>query len=171
MHARCAISAARVPMNRVDLRREPMSFRGSIRQAATAPRIQPALGDLEQPAHGGHRIVGLIHAHESEDRFGFGAVSCANQAAAFERISRSSLSCRFSRRRKRANSCRSALVNPPSPRPASRLLAPPSAQSTSSSRQTHAPVRCRRMTARRRAACAASRERESSANRVARSSA
>src|SRR6185295_6134617 len=45
--------------------------------------------------------------------------SWANQAAAFDRMSRSIFNCRFSRRNC-ANSWRSAVVNPPSPRPASR---------------------------------------------------
>jgi hypothetical protein len=61
---------------------------------------------------------GLIRFHEPEERFE-GAPSDANQAAAFERISRSSLSLRFSRRN-RESSSRSVLVSPPSPLPASR---------------------------------------------------
>ena len=60
----------------------------------------------------------LIRFHEPEERFE-GAPSVANQAAAFERISRSSLSLRFSRRN-RESSSRSVLVSPPSPLPASR---------------------------------------------------
>jgi hypothetical protein len=61
---------------------------------------------------------GLVRFHEFEERFE-GAPSVANQAAAFERISRSSLSLRFSRR-SRASSSRSVLLNPPSPLPVSR---------------------------------------------------
>src|SRR5882672_2688520 len=60
-----------------------------------------------------------VRLHESEERFGFAELSLANQAAAFERISRSSLSWRFSRRN-RLSSARSSVVSPPSPRPASR---------------------------------------------------
>ncbi len=57
----------------------------------------------------------MVIAHEPEPFAGIAFVSRANQAAAFERISRSSLSRRFSRRR-RLSSSRSAVVRPPSPR-------------------------------------------------------
>mgnify|MGYP003489111269 len=53
----------------------------------------------------------LIHLHEPEERFE-GPFSVANQAAAFERMSRSSFSRRFSRRN-RINSSRSELERPP----------------------------------------------------------
>jgi hypothetical protein len=78
---------ARVPMNRLDCDREPNVVAGSIRQSATTSRLDSCSR--------------IRRAFES------GAVSCTNQAAAFEGMSRSSLSCRFSRR-KRAKSCRSA---------------------------------------------------------------
>ena len=61
----------------------------------------------------------LVIAHEPEPFGGIAFVSRANQAAAFERISRSTLSWRFSRR-SRLSSSRSAVVRPPSPRPALR---------------------------------------------------
>jgi hypothetical protein len=64
-------------------------------------------------------VGGLVHLHEPEERFEV-PLSVANQAAAFDRISRSSFSLRFSRRN-RDSSSRSAVVNPPSPLPASRL--------------------------------------------------
>ncbi len=54
---------------------------------------QYLLGDLRR-----NRKVGLVRLYESEERFEFGALSCANQAAAFDQISRSTRSCRFSRR-------------------------------------------------------------------------
>jgi hypothetical protein len=57
-----------------------------------------------------------VIAHEPEPFVGLVFVSRANQAAAFERISRSSLSWRFSRRN-RLSSSRSAVVRPPSLRP------------------------------------------------------
>src|SRR5262249_41117390 len=63
--------------------------------------------------------VRLVIAHELEPFRGIVFVSRANQAAAFDRISRSSLSWRFSRR-SRLSSSRSAVVRPPSPRPALR---------------------------------------------------
>ena len=55
--------------------------------------------------------IGLVIAHELEPLGGIASVSRANQAAAFDRISRSSLSCLTSRRR-RTSSSRSALVKP-----------------------------------------------------------
>jgi hypothetical protein len=64
---------------------------------------------------------GLVRLDESEERFGVAVLSFANQAAAFERISRSSLSWRFSRR-SRVSSWRSAVLSPPSPRPTSRSV-------------------------------------------------
>src|SRR5208282_5450981 len=75
------------------------------------PRIVPAGGDAQHTAHGGDRINGPVCAHESVPLDGTAFVSRANQAAAFERISRSSLSCLFSRR-SRESSTRSALERP-----------------------------------------------------------
>jgi hypothetical protein len=60
----------------------------------------------------------LTHERMTQNREGPGGiafVSRANQAAAFDRISCSSLSWRFSRR-SRPSSSRSAVVRPPSPR-------------------------------------------------------
>jgi hypothetical protein len=78
-------------------------------------------GDTQQLTHGGDRVVRLVIAHEPEPFAGIAFVSRANQAAAFERISRSSRSWRFSRRRRQSSS-RSAVVRPPFPRPALRSL-------------------------------------------------
>src|SRR6185437_5653465 len=91
----------------------------TLRHRSITPVVEPRRGDLQQPAHHAHRVNGLVLLHEFEERFEFGAVSCANQAAAFDRISRSICSCLFSRR-SRASSSRSAVVSPPSPRPSSR---------------------------------------------------
>jgi hypothetical protein len=66
--------------------------------------------------------VGLVIPHESEEPLellGIVLVSRANQAAAFERMSRSCFKRRTSRR-KRASSARSALVRPSVRLPASR---------------------------------------------------
>src|SRR5690606_19429243 len=82
------------------------------------PRVEPAPRDIQQSAHHPHRVGGLVHLHEPEERFE-GPLSVANQAAAFERISRSSFNRRFSRR-SRVSSSRSGLVRPPSPLPPSR---------------------------------------------------
>src|SRR5712692_196583 len=83
----------------------------SHRHHALAPRVVPAGGDFQHAAHRADREEGLVRAHEREDPFDFFSVSCANQAAAFDRISRSSLSRAFSRR-SRASSCRSSVVRP-----------------------------------------------------------
>ena len=58
------------------------------------------------------RVGGQVRPHEPEERFEV-ALSVANQAAAFDRVSRSSLSRRFSRR-SRLSSSRSLVVRPPS---------------------------------------------------------
>jgi len=81
--------------------------------------VEAALRELQHSAHDPYRMGGLIGFHEPEERFGVALLSFANQAAAFDRISRSSLSLRLSRR-SRVSSSRSAVVSPPSPRPASR---------------------------------------------------
>ena len=56
------------------------------------PRVVAARGDTQQPAHGDDRVTRLVIAHEPESFGGIVFVSRANQAAAFERISRSSRS-------------------------------------------------------------------------------
>src|SRR5262249_31094667 len=83
------------------------------------PRIVPAGGDVQDPAHGGDAMGGLMRLHEFEDPGGIEPVSRANQAAAFFRISRSSRSVAFSRLR-RCNSLRSSVVRPSLRRPSSR---------------------------------------------------
>jgi hypothetical protein len=62
-------------------------------------------------AHGGNGVGGLVRFHESEPLSGIDPVSRAKQAAAFDKISRSSLSWRTSRR-SRLSSSRSTLVTP-----------------------------------------------------------
>src|SRR5207253_9180934 len=76
-----------------------------------APRVVPAGGDFQHTAHRADREHGLVRVYEQEDRFDFFSVSCANQAAAFDKISRSSFSRAFSRR-SRASSSRSSLFKP-----------------------------------------------------------
>src|SRR5262245_16685057 len=89
------------------------------RRAASRPRMIAAGGDAQNTAHRGHRMYGPVLAHESVSFGGTVFVSRANQAAARERMSRSTLSWRFSRR-KRWSSWRSAEVNPSARRPSSR---------------------------------------------------
>src|SRR6202158_3885538 len=112
-------ASARGGVMRVHIRRQRDILQRPPRRRALQPNIESAHRDCEQPAHRPYRIGGLVRFHKSEERFVCGAVSCANQAAAFDKISRSILSWRFSRR-SFASSSRSALVKPPSPRPASR---------------------------------------------------
>src|ERR1700674_1862221 len=75
--------------------------------------------DFQYAAHGGDPVAGLIRVHELERRDGTEPVSVANQAAAFDSISRSSRSTRFSRR-SRLSSSRSAVVRPSLRTPPSR---------------------------------------------------
>src|SRR3984893_7924119 len=74
--------------------------------------------DFQYAAHGGDPVAGLIRVHELERRDDPAPVSLANQAAAFDNISRSSRSSRFSRR-SRLSSSRSAVVKPSLRRPSS----------------------------------------------------
>ena len=86
----------------------PTSTHGSPRSARPAPHpadswppqalIVPTRGDTKQTVHRGHRITDPVHPHELEDFGGIESVSRATQAAAFARVSHSSLSCWFSRR-------------------------------------------------------------------------
>src|SRR5229473_2717307 len=90
----------------------------SHRGRPLTPRIVAGGGDSEYPAHRGNPVYGLIRVHELERRDGTEPVSVANQAAAFDSISRSLRSTRFSRR-KRLSSSRSAVVSPSLRRPSS----------------------------------------------------
>src|SRR6266851_3875632 len=105
-------------MNRADARSEFRVGARPCRRRALAPRIVAAGGDGQHPAHRGNCVHGLIRVHELERRDGTEPVSVANQAAAFDSISRSSRSTRFSRR-SRLSSSRSAVVSPSLRRPSS----------------------------------------------------
>src|SRR5262249_41522308 len=103
---------------------------GTLRWSTTKLRIKTARRDLEQAAHRSHWIIALVRGHESEEPLGIVPVSRANQAVAFDKISRSSLSWRFSRRSFRSSS-RSSVVRTSSRLPAS-----------ASARSTHARIDC-----------------------------
>ena len=118
LHVRRSIRVARASLYRFDFRRQDQIRSGPMAHRAILPRIEPAPQDPQQAAHRPNRMGGLVRLHEPEERFEV-PLSVANQAAALDRISRSSWCLRFSRRR-RDNSSRSALVSPPSPLPASR---------------------------------------------------
>src|SRR5256885_12642272 len=89
------------------------------RRLALLPRVVPAGGDAQCAAHHADPMLGLMLAHEPERLLGVDCVSCANQAAAFFSISRSSRSVRFSRR-SWTNSARSSVVSPSVCLPSSR---------------------------------------------------
>src|SRR6516162_9205488 len=107
MNTRRSIALARDAMDTMDLRRQGDILDRSPAQRPFIPSIKTARRDFEQPAHDPYRIGGLVRLHESVEFFVLGAVSWANQAVAFDSISRSSLSWRFSRR-SLTSSCRSA---------------------------------------------------------------
>src|SRR6202521_3402071 len=77
---------------------------GTGRGRPLHPRVIAAGGDTQDAAHHGDGVTGPVLAHELESLGGITSVSRANQAAAFERISRSNLSWRFSRRRRPSSS-------------------------------------------------------------------
>src|SRR5690606_13660548 len=116
--ARGPVGLPRAAVDRADRARQFQIPPLPLAHRAFQPGVKPAPGHAKQSAHDLDRMGGLIRLHEPEERFE-GPFSVANQAAAFERMSRSSFSRRFSRRR-RCSSSRSALVSPPSPLPASR---------------------------------------------------
>ena len=78
VNTRRPVRVVRTPVDRMDQGREPDVLHGPGRQRPPRPRIESAGGDAQQPAHDPNRIGGLIRFHEPEDRFVFGAVSCAN---------------------------------------------------------------------------------------------
>src|SRR2546425_253628 len=117
--ARRAVRAARHPVNRVNVRRQLHIGPRPRRQRSLPPRVVPAGGDTQHAAHGGDLVDSLVCGHELESLDGIVLVSRANQAAAFERIARSSRSCRTSRRSRRTSS-RSSVVRPSVRSPASR---------------------------------------------------
>lgn len=84
------------------------------RRPAALPRVKPGPRDAEHPAQLADRALGLLRRDEREHHL---RVSLAKKAAAFFKISRSSVSTRTSRR-SRLSSSRSALVSP-SARPSS----------------------------------------------------
>ncbi len=81
------------------------------RGQALPPGLAAQFRHAEHARQRGNRKDSLVRAHELEDPDGIAPVSQANQAAARERMSRSSRSCLFSRR-SRANSSRSTAAKP-----------------------------------------------------------
>ena len=92
-------------------RAHPLEQRGISRRVSRSwtlpPGVQAKLRHAKHARHGHNRQAGLVRAHEVDDPDGTAAVSLANQAAARDRMSRSSRNCVVSRR-SRANASRSA---------------------------------------------------------------
>src|SRR3990172_3009627 len=118
MNPRYPVGPSGTDMDLPYLRHQNNIAQRPSRPLTLSPRVVPAGGDLQHSAHRGHWISRLVRPHESEDLSGIESVSRANQAAAFDRISRSSFSRRFSRRSRRSSSS-SWLVSPSFRRPSS----------------------------------------------------
>src|SRR6266540_5031879 len=111
VNARRSVGLARTVVNRSYPLLKLFVFSLPYGDHSPAPRVIAAGGDFQHTAHRADRKHGLVRAYEEEDLFDFFSVSCANQAAAFDRISRSSFSRAFSRR-SRASSSRSSVRRP-----------------------------------------------------------
>lgn len=111
MNARRTIGPFRFLMNFVDPFAQRLIRLRSCRRLSLAPGIIATGRDIQHTTHNFHGIDRLVRTHEFEDFGGIVSVSRANQAAAFDKISRSSRSCLFSLR-SRANSAFSSLVRP-----------------------------------------------------------
>ena len=70
----------------------------SLGRLSLTPGVIATGRDVQDTTHRFHWIEGLVHTHKFEDFGGTASVSRANQAAAFDKISRSSRSCLFSLR-------------------------------------------------------------------------
>ena len=93
MNVRRAVDAFGAPMDRLDLPRQRQIQSSPCAHRPIQPGVESTSRNLQQSAHHPDRMGGLVHLHEPEERFEV-PLSVANQAAAFERISRSSLSLR-----------------------------------------------------------------------------
>jgi hypothetical protein len=92
MDAGRPIDASRGRMDRANALDQHCIVLAAPRQRPLRPRVIPAGGDAQHAALRGHRVDGPVLAHELEPLDGIAFVSRANQAAAFDRISRSTLS-------------------------------------------------------------------------------
>ncbi len=100
MDARDAVGALRDGVDGSDPPQQCPLGDSARRGRAAPPGVVSGRGDAEHPTHRSNRIHGLVRLYELEEPDGITPVSLANQAAAFERISRSWRSRRFSRRRR-----------------------------------------------------------------------
>ena len=100
VNTRNAVRPARRPMKLLNEISQGGIGEGTFGRSAFSPRVVAAWGDLQNTALRGDGILGLIRLYEFEGLGGIASVSRANQAAAFDKISRSMRSCLFSRRRR-----------------------------------------------------------------------
>ena len=114
-----AIGAPRLGVHQVDLLCEHLVGEVPGRGWACEPAVVARSRHAEALAHGRGGEDGLIRRDELEGPYGVECVSCANQAAAFFRIS-FSCSSFLTRRRKAASSARSSVVSPSLRTPSSR---------------------------------------------------
>ena len=119
MDPRSPVRPVAARMNLQDLPGQGRVLPRPAGRPSTAPRIVPARGETQQTAHRAHRIDRLVVAHEPEPPLGIDPLSRANQAVAFARMSRSSLTRRSSRFSSRTSLC-SAVVSPSLRSPSSR---------------------------------------------------
>jgi len=98
LHTWSTICRSRPSIDRLDTIAKNKIRLRAIRRFSLAPSIKATLGYFEYTAEHSDRVFGLVSSHESEDFFEIVSASRANQAAAFDSISCSSLSRLFSRR-------------------------------------------------------------------------
>ena len=109
MDARCSVGAIALRVDRADLGRQGGVSLTPGRWNAVAVGVETAAREAEHAAHRLDRKYGLIRLHEFEAAPpGRALLSRANQAAAFERISRSKRSWRTSLRRRSSPPARRA---------------------------------------------------------------
>jgi hypothetical protein len=111
MNARRTIGAFGLLMNFMDPLAQFLICLCPLRWLSLSPCVIATAGNFQHTTHGFHRIDSLVRTHEFEDFGGTASVSRANQAAAFDKISRSSRNCLISLRN-RLNSAFSSLVSP-----------------------------------------------------------
>ena len=108
--ARCPVRLSQCGLDRAHPLHQRRVCGGVRRRPTTSPRAVARLQHAQHAHHGRDRETGLICAREPENPDGSTTVSRANQAAAFDRISRSTRNCRTSRRS--TSSSRSATARP-----------------------------------------------------------
>ena len=86
MNPRHPVGAPRLLVDGADRTAQHLVALRTMRAPTAPPRVVPAGGDTQHPAHRGHRMFGLVRPHEPEDLPGTVPVSRANQTAACFKI-------------------------------------------------------------------------------------